>query len=137
MNKLIIYTDGGARNNPGPAGIGIVIQGEDGKEIQKYKEYIGEKTNNQTEYAALIKAMELVSGKAEKLEFFLDSELVVNQVKGLYKVKNADIRELMFRLRTLEQDFEEINYNLIPREKNKKADKLVNQAIDEYLQFKT
>lgn len=131
MKKLIIYTDGGARNNPGPAGIGIVIQSENGELIEKYKEYIGERTNNQAEYEALIKALELVKGGAEKLEIFLDSELVVNQVKGLYKVKNSDIRDLLFNLRILEQNFEEINYTLIPREKNKLADKLVNQAIDE------
>ncbi len=133
MEKLIIYTDGGARNNPGPAGIGIVIQNETGKIIKEHKEYIGEKTNNQAEYLALIKALELAKGEAKNLEFFLDSQLVVNQAKGLYKVKNSEIRDLLFKVRILEQNFEEIKYNLIPREKNKLADKLVNQAIDEKL----
>lgn len=131
MDKLIIYTDGGARNNPGPAGIGIVIKDETGNVLETHKEYIGEKTNNQAEYEALIKALELAKDKAEKLEIFLDSQLVVNQVKGHYKVKNADIRNYLFKIRTLEQNFEDISYNLVPREENKLADKLVNQAIDE------
>ena len=83
MKKLIIFTDGGARNNPGPAGIGIVIMDENKKIVKTHKEYIGEKTNNEAEYGALIKALELVEGKAEKLEFFLDSQLVINQAKSI------------------------------------------------------
>ena len=134
-NKLIIYTDGGARNNPGPAGIGIVFFDEQKNIIQKHKEYIGERTNNQAEYEALVKALELAKGKAKNLEFFLDSQLVVNQAKGIYKVKNSEIRELLFKVRILEQEFNEIKYNLIPREKNKLADKLVNQSIDEALKI--
>jgi len=133
MKKLVIYTDGGARNNPGPAGIGIVIRNKDGQTVETYKEYIGEKTNNQAEYEALIKALELAQNKASELELYLDSQLVVNQAKGLFKIKNGDIRELMFKIKTLEQSFEKITYNLIPREKNKDADRLVNQAIDKEL----
>jgi len=136
MGKLIIYTDGGARNNPGPAGIGIVIKDETGNVLETHKEYIGEKTNNQAEYKALIKALEIVRGKTKKIDFFLDSQLVVNQLKGLFKVKNSDIRNYLFKIRTLEQKFDEITYTFIPREKNKHADKLVNQAIDEEIKTK-
>lgn len=131
MSKLTIYTDGGARNNPGPAGIGIVIKNENGETIKTYKEYIGEKTNNQAEYEALLRALELVKGEAEKLEIFLDSQLVVNQAKSIYRAKNGDIKNLLFKLRILEQNFKEVQYNLIPREQNREADKLVNRAIDE------
>lgn len=131
MEKLIIYTDGGARNNPGPAGIGIIIKDINGNILQEYDEYIGEKTNNQAEYLALIKALELAKEKTKKIDFFLDSQLVVNQAKGIFKVKNSGIRELLFKVRLLEQSFDEIIYTFIPREKNKEADKLVNKAINE------
>jgi len=131
VEKLIIYTDGGARNNPGPAGIGIVIMDSSRNVIETYKEYIGEKTNNQAEYQALIKALELAKEKSKNLEFYLDSQLVVNQAKGLFKVKNSEIRNLLFKVKTLEQNFTNIAYYFVPREQNKEADKLVNQAIDE------
>lgn len=133
MKILKIFTDGGARNNPGPAGIGIVFKDGNGNTIERHKKYIGEKTNNQAEYEALIAALEKASGKAEKLECYLDSQLVVNQATGAYKVKNAEIRELLFKVKNLEQDFSEVHYFHIPREQNKEADKLVNEALDEHL----
>ncbi|NTU70089.1 ribonuclease HI family protein [bacterium] len=133
MKTLKIFTDGGARNNPGPAGIGVVVKDIENNVIETYKKYIGDKTNNQAEYEALIYALEKVSGKGDVLECFLDSQLVVNQATGAYKVKNAEIRELLFKVKTLEQDFNEVHYFHIPREQNKEADKLVNEALDEYL----
>lgn len=133
MKKLKIFTDGGARNNPGPAAIGVVIKDENNVILETYKKFIGTKTNNQAEYEAIIKALELASGKATYLECYLDSQLVVNQAKGLYKVKNAEIRELLLKLKSREASFKEIHYNLIPREQNKEADRLVNEALDEQL----
>lgn len=133
MDKIRIYTDGGARNNPGPAGIGIVIKNKKDQVIETHKEYIGERTNNQAEYEAIIKALEISKEKAEVVECYLDSQLVVNQAKGLYKAKNSDIRELLFKLKINEAPFKEVTYTFIPREQNKEADALVNEAIDEEL----
>lgn len=135
MSKLIIYSDGGARGNPGPAGIGFVVYDENHKVLKKYKESIGERTNNQAEYLALIKALESEASKEIEVECFLDSELVVNQLKGLFKVKNSDIRDFVFKVRSLEPRYKSVDYKLVPREKNQEADKLVNQAIDEALKL--
>lgn len=133
MKILNIFTDGGARNNPGPAGIGVVIKDEKGNIVETHKKYIGEKTNNQAEYEALILALEKSSNKGDNLKCFLDSQLVVNQATGVYKVKNAEIRELLFKVKNLEQTFNQVQYFHIPREQNKEADKLVNEALDEHL----
>ncbi|NIM47519.1 MAG: reverse transcriptase-like protein [Candidatus Aenigmarchaeota archaeon] len=134
MSKLTIYTDGGARGNPGPAGIGFIIYDEDGKILKKHKEFIGKATNNQAEYLSLVKALELAQTfSKEKIECFLDSELVVNQLKGQFKVKNSEIRDLIFKVRILEPKYKSVDYQVIPREKNKEADELVNKAIDEAL----
>jgi len=138
MNKLIINTDGGARGNPGPAGIGIVIKTETGEMLQKISQTIGETTNNVAEYTAVIKALEWMRANATILQlnnftinFFLDSTLVVNQLNGLFKVKDAKLRELLLKVRILEQEVGgKIYYSSIPREKNMEADALVNQALD-------
>ena len=141
MNTLNIYTDGGARGNPGPAGIGVVFKNGKDEAIHNHKEYIGEATNNQAEYAAIIKAIELVlkskwfleNNKKEgsKIVCRLDSQLVVEQICGNYKVKNAGIIELMAQLKALLNQIEiPIEFIHIKREQNKLADKLVNQAID-------
>jgi len=129
--NLKIYTDGGARNNPGPGGIGVVIYDEKGKVIKTHKEYIGEVTNNQAEYSALVKGLELASKLTKgNLECYLDSELVVKQLSGHYKIKNGDLRDLAFQARQHESKFQSVRYKHIPREKNELADKLVNEAID-------
>lgn len=141
MNILNIYTDGGARGNPGPAGIGVVFQNGSGDSIHNHKEYIGEATNNQAEYAAIIRAIELLlkskwfeeNNKKEgsKIVCRLDSQLVVEQICGNYKVKNSGIVELMSQLKGLLNQIEiPIEFIHIKREQNKLADKLVNQAID-------
>lgn len=147
MEKIIIYTDGGARNNPGPAGIGIVIYDEAGEILKEYKEYIGEATNNQAEYKALIKGLELAqdyidsrlcgndekeggNDKEVKINCFLDSELVVKQLNKEYKVKDPSIKELYNQVLDL-AIFKNVNFEHIRREKNKLADRLVNEAIDE------
>lgn len=130
FNKLQIYTDGGARGNPGPAGIGAVIW--DGNNlVGRHKDYIGEATNNQAEYKAVILALEEAKKlDAEELEFFLDSELVVKQLNREYKVKDKDLAPLFVRVWNLSMGFKKVIFRHVPREKNKEADKLVNEAID-------
>jgi ribonuclease HI len=131
MNKLIIYTDGGARGNPGPAAAGVVIYDEHRKIIGKHHHYLGEATNNQAEYQGVILALtEAAKLGAEEIDFFLDSELVVSQLKGDYKVKNKDLGALFVKVWNLSQKFKKIRYFHVPREENKEADKMVNQAID-------
>ena len=132
--KLTIFTDGGARGNPGPAGIGAVILGEKGKAVAKISKYIGETTNNQAEYKALIaaltKAKEL--GACE-LEVFLDSELVVKQLNREYRVKDKDLVPLFVRVYNISLGFKKIVFKHIKREKNELADKLVNLALDKFI----
>ena len=129
--KLIIYTDGGARNNPGPAGIGAVLMDENKKIAAEISEYIGEATNNQAEYKAVIAAMDKAQKLgAEELEFYLDSELVVKQLSREYKVKNKDLAPLFIQVYNKSMGFKKVTFKHIPRELNKEADRLVNLAID-------
>ena len=131
MRKLIIFTDGGARGNPGPAGIGIVIK-ENDKNIKEYGKYIGETTNNQAEYKALISALETAREMgAEEVQVFMDSELIVKQIKGEYKVKHPGLAPLFLKLYNLKVGFKKFSVTHVRREKNKEADALVNKAIDE------
>jgi ribonuclease HI len=129
--KLTIFTDGGARGNPGPGGIGVVIYDEDKKKMAEISEFLGHSTNNQAEYKAVIVAMKKAKELgAEFLEFFLDSELVVKQLKREYKVKNSDLAPLFLQIYNLEMSFKKISFHHIPREKNKEADALANMAMD-------
>jgi len=133
-DELVVYSDGGARGNPGDAGIGIVITRPEGTTLQEFKSYIGRATNNQAEYKALIKALELAMRYgAKRLTACLDSELVVRQLKGEYRVRNPGLRPFFQRVREMEQAFEKVAYRHVPRsnEKIKIADRLVNEAIDE------
>ena len=136
-SKLIIHTDGGARGNPGPAGIGVVIYDPNGNLIKKYGKYIGdEKTNNEAEYEAVIAALvaaEKLGGK--DLQFNLDSELVVRQLNNIYKVKNQRMQKLVMKVHNLETKFAGVKYTYVPREQNKLADTLVNEAIDKAQKF--
>ena len=137
--KYIIYTDGGARGNPGPAAIGVVIKGP--IEIKKYGEYIGEATNNEAEYRAVIFALKKLKqligkdkAKSEaELEVHLDSELLANQLNGEYKIKEKKLQQLFLEVWNLKQDFKGAVFKYIPREDNRGADKLVNQALDKEL----
>lgn len=129
--KLIIHTDGGARGNPGPAAIGAVIQDESGKVLHEISEYIGETTNNQAEYRALLAALK----KAQELspssvQCKLDSLLVVKQLNREYKVKDAGLAKVFVEIWNLAQSFPEITFVHIRREFNKEADRLVNEALD-------
>jgi len=131
MTKLIIYSDGGARGNPGPAGIGAVIYDESKKIVAEVSEYLGVATNNQAEYKALIAAFKKAhSLGATELECYLDSELVVKQLKREYKVKNKDLAPLFLNIHNLSLNFKKISYTHIPREHNGAADKLANEAMD-------
>lgn len=128
--KLTIFTDGGARGNPGPAGIGVVIK-SDGKTVKGYGKYIGEATNNQAEYQALISALESAKEMgATEIQLFMDSELIVKQIKGEYKVKHPELAPLFLKFYNLKIGFQKFSVSHVPREKNKEADKLVNEAID-------
>lgn len=129
--NLVIHTDGGARGNPGPAAIGIVISDQNGKTIKEFGTYIGETTNNEAEYRALIAGLEeAVEKKAAKAECYLDSELVVKQLNGQYRVKNERMQILHSEVKELMQKIPEITFTHVKREKNKDADRLVNQVLD-------
>lgn len=131
MKKLIIYTDGGARNNPGPAGIGVVICDDLGIILETYKEYIGEATNNIAEYQALITALKRAKKyKPDEIECRLDSELVVKQARGEYKTKDEKMKKLLGEVREL-TFFKNVTFKSIPREQNELADRLVNEVLDE------
>lgn len=131
--KLIINTDGGARGNPGPAGIGVVIRDESGKIVAKYKKYIGKATNNAAEYQALILALQAASKLgAIVLLIKMDSELIVRQMQGQYKIKEPALKKLAQEVLRLTNRFRQVTFCHIAREENKGADKLVNQAIDEH-----
>lgn len=133
--KINIYTDGGARGNPGPAAIGVLIKIKNTE--KKYSEAIGETTNNIAEYKAVIfalkKAKQLIgSQKAGEAEILIhtDSELLYKQMCGLYRIKDADLQPLFIEVWNLKQDFKKVEFTHIRRELNKEADKLVNHALD-------
>jgi len=127
--KAIIHTDGGARGNPGPAGIGAVVK--IGDKQWELKKYIGETTNNQAEYRALILGLEKAGEHgATEVDCLLDSELVVKQMKREYKVKDKDLAVLFVKVWNLMSKFKKVTFKHIYREDNKLADKLVNEAID-------
>jgi len=138
--EIEIFTDGGSRGNPGPAAIGVVIKEKSGKKIYNIGRYIGISTNNDAEYKALLEGLSYLVEhfkvkSAEKkmglnVSCFLDSELVVKQMNGEYKVKNPNIKTLWKKIKELERRFSSIEYVHIPREKNSEADYLVNQALD-------
>lgn len=131
MDKLIIYTDGGARNNPGPAGIGAVIMDGNRTVLHEISEYIGETTNNQAEYRALVSAIKKAKELgAKEIDFFLDSELVVKQMNREYRVKDKDLAPLFVQVYNLAIGFRKVTFTHVRREQNKEADRLVNEAID-------
>jgi len=133
MKEMKIFTDGGARGNPGPAAIGVVFFDENGKEIYSHKECIGEATNNVAEYKAVICAIETAKDrfKPELIDLNLDSELVCRQLNGEYKVKDQNLKELFYAVRELVLDLGgKVTFKHVRREQNKRADELVNEALD-------
>lgn len=135
INNLRIWTDGGARGNPGPAAIGVYIEDEKGEALLKHGKKIGYATNNVAEYQAVIEALTWLkesSLELSQVDFFLDSSLVVNQLNGVFRIKENHLRDLIIFLKNLEKKINtKIIYHLVPREKNKVADFLVNQALDQ------
>ncbi len=131
-DTVTIYIDGASRGNPGDAGIGILIK-EPGGKSREITKYLGTRTNNQAEYTALIEALESAKDlNGHPIRIFTDSLLVANQVNGLWKVKHAEIIPLNKKARSLFSGFDDIRIRHIPREQNSEADRLANQAIDEY-----
>lgn len=135
--KLIIYTDGGSRGNPGEAAIGVVICDEKGNPIKEYGEAIGVKTNNEAEYAAVISALKKIKAlfgkersKKTEVNFKMDSEFVMKQLNGEYKIEEERMQPLFIAVWNLKMDFARVTFSHVRREQNKEADRLVNTALD-------
>ncbi|MDP6527326.1 MAG: ribonuclease HI family protein [Candidatus Pacebacteria bacterium] len=134
MKKIIIYTDGGARGNPGPAGAGAIIYDENGKVLKEAHSFLGERTNNWAEYEAvylgLSEAKKLGLAGSE-VEIKLDSELIKEQLSGNYKIKEETLHGQFIKIHNLRvKDFPNVTFTHIPREENSEADRLANEAID-------
>ena len=129
--RISLYTDGGARGNPGPAAIGIVVKNEKGEVIKEIGKYIGETTNNEAEYRALLDGLDSILEKdVENVDCFLDSQLVVRQLNGEFKVKSMNIKRFWKEVKRMERNFKKITYTHIERGKNGEADSLVNEVLD-------
>lgn len=134
MKKLQLSTDGGARGNPGPAGAGLVIKDENGNLLLEHGQYLGETTNNVAEYSALIEALKFAKSLGgTDLEILMDSELIVKQMLGEYKIKQPHLQELAGNVKRLLSEFNSYQFKHILREYNKEADRMVNKAIDDAL----
>ncbi len=132
LNRVYVYIDGASRGNPGESGIGVVIEDGNGNIIKKYKEYIGIKTNNAAEYAALKKGLELALHYCKKhVTILSDSELIVRQRRKQYKTKKKHLKSFAKEVEALEEMFEMVEYQNVPRERNREADRLANHVIDE------
>ncbi len=138
MEKIIIFTDGASRGNPGPAALGAVICNEKEEVIKKYFQAIGRATNNEAEYQAVIFALKKIKllfgkNKAKKLSVLVksDSELLVSQLIGKYKIKEENIKNLFIQVWNLKTELGKVDFQSIPREQNKGADGLANQALNE------
>jgi ribonuclease HI len=131
MSRLVINVDGGARGNPGPAAIGVLVRDGEGEVLEEVGERIGEATNNVAEYRALLRGIELAAAHgASELELIGDSELVVRQVEGRYKVKNEGMKELHAEVKRALGNFDSWSIRHVRRAENADADRLVNQALD-------
>jgi len=128
---IIAHSDGGARGNPGPAGYGVVIEDQSGKKIATLSEYLGHQTNNVAEYQGLIGALEYAVANGHKgLKLISDSELLVKQIKGIYKVKNLALQDLHARAKDLIAQLDWFSIGHALREHNSEADRLANDAMD-------
>jgi ribonuclease HI len=131
LRKVVVNVDGGARGNPGPAAIAAVVQTPEGEVLEERHERIGTATNNVAEYRALLLGIERASELgASELELVGDSELIVRQVKGEFKVKDAKMRELHAQVKRALRSFESWSIRHVRREHNAEADRLVNEALD-------
>ncbi len=137
IQNVVIFTDGGSRGNPGPAAIGVVIKDDKGTVLKSYGEAIGETTNNEAEYRAVISGLQKVKAllgkeKIKKITVhcFMDSELVVKQLTGKYKIEQEKLFPFFIKIWNLRIEFGAIEFTHVPREKNKEADRQVNEALD-------
>lgn len=136
MEKIIVHSDGGARGNPGPSAIGVFVESETGEVLEEFSEYIGESTNNIAEYTAVLRGMMLLKARFGHqageitLDWKLDSELVLKQLAGEYKVKNPGLKPLHQEIQDLRVEFANVTFTHVRREYNKEADSLVNEALD-------
>jgi ribonuclease HI len=129
--RLVVHVDGGARGNPGPAAVAVVLAGPDGSVVEERAETIGKATNNVAEYRALLLGIERARALgATELELVGDSELIVRQVRGEYRVKDAALKELHAQVIATLKDFDRWTIRNVPREENARADSLVNEALD-------
>ena len=133
--KLIIYTDGASRGNPGPASYGFTIQDEKGRFLHERGEYIGTTTNNVAEYTAVLEALKLIKEKyagkhLSQIELYADSKLVAEQLSGRYKIKAKHLMPIITQIQILAIELGGISFNHIPRSQNTMADGLANQALD-------
>jgi ribonuclease HI len=130
--NLVVHVDGGARGNPGPAAIGVVVSGPDGEVVEELGERIGVATNNVAEYRALLRGLELAGAHgASEVEIVNDSELVARQLTGAYKVKHPSMRPLYEQAIAALKAFDGWRIRTVPRAQNARADALVNEALDE------
>ena len=135
--KIIVYTDGGSRGNPGPSAVGVVVCDELGKIVKEYNQVLEVSTNNEAEYEAVIfalKKLKQLFGKEKtqrlEIEFRMDSQLIALQLGGEYKVNEERMQLLFMKVWNLKFDFKKVSFKSIPREQNKRADELVNEALD-------
>lgn len=130
-DKVKVFTDGASRGNPGPAAIGIVFYDMNDEVIGEHKEALGDQTNNFAEYMAVIRALEIcVNEKVHSVEFYCDSQLLVKQMLGEYKVKAPQIKPLFIKAKSLVEKMSQVGFHHVRREFNKEADALANQALD-------
>ncbi|MEK6948418.1 MAG: ribonuclease HI family protein [Nanoarchaeota archaeon] len=133
LSKVNVYCDGASRGNPGRASIGVVVYDENMNILESYKEFIGKNTNNFAEYSSLIKALSLASKYTSiEVNVFMDSELVIKQLLGKYKVKQPHLKILFDKVKINERLFSKVNYKNVPRENiyQQEADRLANEALD-------
>lgn len=137
MKKIIVHSDGGARGNPGPAAIGVVVTNEANESLLELSEAIGDATNNIAEYTAVLRGLQeiklMFAAKTRELEvdWRLDSELVKKQLSGEYKIKNPGLRTIFLDIQDLRAHFPRLTFTHVRREYNQEADRLVNEALDQ------
>jgi ribonuclease HI len=134
VTRVIVHTDGAARGNPGPAGIGAQITSTDGEVLAEIAEGLGETTNNVAEYTAAIRGLERAAELgATEVTLRTDSQLLVNQLTGVYRVKTPHLQPLHRRLRSLAAAFDRVTYEHVPRARNTEGDRLANEGVDAWL----
>ncbi len=132
MTRVILYTDGAARGNPGPAAIGVVLADTKGNILQELGETIGRTTNNEAEYRALLRGLALAAAYSGEIEVRTDSELMARQLKGMYRVKAANLKPLHEQAQRALARFKSATIVIVPRELNRRADALANAALDKH-----